>query len=358
MSVALHHHALAPPARALVVDDDGAVAKLFRTVLAGAGYVCDVAGGVAHALDLVEQSDPFDVAVLDLTMPDGTGLDLVTALGERSEGTAVLLVSGVSDREVAGSALRLGADGYLVKPVAPRQLLIAVDTALHQRDLVRRTREAAHLQASSLDEYVHDSLARLVRVAAMRDSETGHHSVRMSHLCAAIARSLALPATTVDLILVASRLHDIGKVAIPDEILHKPGPLTAAERRRMETHANIGATLLSGSGDELLDVAASIAGGHHERWDGTGYPHGLRAEAIAIEARIAAVADVFDALTSDRPYRSRFSLEEAKQNVADGSGTAFDPAVVDAFLRSGEVDVIARRTPLEWSVLDAGLLAG
>lgn len=336
-----------------MVDDDAAVARLFRTVLVGAGYACSIAGTMGSAQALVDDDDPFDVAVLDLTMPGGSGLDLIRALGERSPRTAILLVTGISDRSTAGTALSLGADGYLVKPVAPRQLLIGVDAAVHQRELAQRSREAMHLHASSLDRHVHESVARLVRLAAMRDSETGHHSVRMSHVCAAIARALSLAPRLVDMILVASRLHDIGKVSIPDEILHKPGPLSVVERRRMETHTTIGATLLGGSGDELLAVAAAIAGAHHERWDGGGYPYGLAGERIPIEARIAAVADVFDALTSDRPYRPRFSVAEAKRHVVEGSGTAFDAAVVEAFVRSDEADEIARRTPAEWSVLDA-----
>ena len=186
-----------------------------------------------------------------------------------------------------------------------------------------------------LDEMIY----RLSRAAEFRDEETGLHTRRVGEICFVLARKLGLGDERADLIRLASPLHDLGKIAIPDRILLKPGPLTPAERAIMEEHAEMGFELLTGSGQRVLDVAALIALTHHERFDGNGYPHGLAGDEIALEGRIAAVADVFDAMTSSRPYRDAESTDAAIEAIRAGSGSQFDPRVVSAFLASVEENV-------------------
>ncbi len=195
-------------------------------------------------------------------------------------------------------------------------------------DTVARLTASEHALMRTHEEMVR----RLASAAEQRDGATGRHIERMSETCEQIARRIGLDETTCESIRIASPLHDIGKIAIPDHVLLKPGPLGAGEREEIERHAEIGHAMLEGSGSELLDLAASIALTHHERYDGTGYPRGLRGEEIPLEGRIAAVADVFDALTSDRVYRMAFSVETTLEMMAGGRGTQFDPVVLDAFL--------------------------
>jgi HD-GYP domain-containing protein (c-di-GMP phosphodiesterase class II) len=187
-------------------------------------------------------------------------------------------------------------------------------------------------RVSALHDHKHEVIRRLSRVVEYRDNDTGTHIERMSEYSAAIARRLDLPAAFVEALREASPLHDVGKVAVPDAILLKPGPLTPEERRVMERHAQVGHDMLAGSGSELLDLAAQIALSHHERYDGTGYPNRLAGEDIPLAGRIVAVADVFDALTSDRVYKRAMSVTDAVGIIRRERGAHFDPAVVDAFL--------------------------
>jgi HD-GYP domain-containing protein (c-di-GMP phosphodiesterase class II) len=194
-----------------------------------------------------------------------------------------------------------------------------------------------------------ETIHRLSRAAEFRDEETGQHTRRMGEFCFVLARGLGLGDERADLIRLASPLHDVGKIAIPDRILLKPGPLTPAERAIMQEHTETGFELLTGSGQRLLDIAAVIALTRHERFDGTGYPHGLRGDAIALEGRIAAVADVFDALTSPRPYRVAGGVDDAVEAIRNGAGNQFDPRVVEAFLASlDEIrEIRSRYSPAE-----------
>jgi putative two-component system response regulator len=193
-----------------------------------------------------------------------------------------------------------------------------------------------------------ETVRRLSTAAELRDDETGAHIERVSRYCELIAERLGLDPAFRDELRIASPMHDVGKIGIPDAILLKPGPLTPEERAEMERHAEIGYRVLTGSGAELLELAATIAWTHHERFDGSGYPRGLSGETIPLEGRIAAVADVFDALTSDRVYRKALPYEEAIALLRDGRGSQFDPRVVDAFLEADdEIRAImrARTTP-------------
>jgi HD-GYP domain-containing protein (c-di-GMP phosphodiesterase class II) len=215
--------------------------------------------------------------------------------------------------------------------------LAFLDSVAHVLGLgIQHAADAARLRLGheTLQHAWRETLVRILRAVEFRDDDTGAHLTRMSEIAAILGEELGLSLPRCDDLRLAATLHDAGKVAIPDTILHKPGPLADDERRVMETHALVGHQLLTGSGNELLELAAAIALHHHERWDGAGYPHGIAGAAIPLEARIAAVADVFDALTSDRPYRPALALDEALAIMHAGRGTQFDPEIVDALGRA------------------------
>jgi putative two-component system response regulator len=339
---------------ALVVDDDAQMRRLLTSLLQAEGFTCEVAGDVAEARVRLETFTPA-VVVLDVRMPGESGVSLAHELSGRPDSPAVIMVSGEDDAEVAQIALDAGALGYLTKPFKRNELAIAIRTArdrqseamvsraeqsrLEERVIERSAavRDALeHLRAAN-----EETVLRLSKAVEYRDPETGWHIERMSNYCAPLAARFGFDP---DLIRVASRLHDVGKLAIPDAILLKPGPFTAEERGEMEQHAELGHRLLQGSSVEVLKQAATIAWTHHERFDGNGYPRGLVGEEIPLIGRIAAVADVFDALTTDRAYRSATSTEDATATLVAQRGRHFDPRVVDAFLTmTDEVSAILVR---------------
>jgi putative two-component system response regulator len=262
-------------------------------------------------------------------------------------------------------AIELGAYGYMTKPFRVNELLIQVANALHRRRLELENRKhrasleqsveentaalreaVSDLESSQLElrAYQEETIRRLSSAAELRDLETGKHLDRMSRYCALLAGKVGLGGDRVDLIRVASPMHDVGKIAIPDSILLKPGSLTQEERQVMQRHTEIGYQILSGSEAELLRLAADLAWTHHERYDGHGYPRGLRGTEIPLEGRIAAVADVFDALTTDRVYRKAMPVEEAVELMQAERGKHFDPSILDLFFASlDDVDAIRRQ---------------
>lgn len=246
------------------------------------------------------------------------------------DGRAVVSGDGVAvglrdDREELGVVV-LGGDG---RPFTPEQVDLCRAVAHQLSQAVALARRQAEI-IGTRDE----TIARLASAVTLRDGGTGEHVRRMSEYCVVLGRALGLSSERCELLRTASAMHDLGKVATPDSILLKEGPLTAEERAEIQRHTEIGHAILSGSGSELLELAATIALSHHERWDGTGYPRGLRGEEIGLEARIAAVADVLDALLSDRPYRPAMPVPDALGIIRSGRGTHFDPAVLDAFERT------------------------
>ena len=311
--------------RVLVVDDDAVVRRLVVAMLSREGHACAAAGTLDEARAQAASFDP-DVVLLDVNLAGESGLTLATELGARAGGPAVIMVSGHDDPEVAGDALDAGALGYVTKPFTRNQLKIAVHSALRRRsDSQSRIDQLRHANE--------ETVRRLSKLVEFRDPETASHIERMSHYCALLAGHFGLDP---DLLRVASRLHDVGKIATPDSILLKREPLTADERAEMESHTQIGHELLEGAGIELLELAATIASTHHEHYDGTGYPRALVAEQIPLVGRIAAVADAFDALTTQRGYRSPLPVDEAVAVLRAERGRHFDPAVVDAFLEDLE----------------------
>ncbi len=333
--------------RVLVVDDTAQLRALVTRVLERHGHVCVEAADGAEAREHLAQ-ETFDLMLCDVKMPGESGFDLAEYVLDAYPTTAVLMVTGVDDAESALRALELGAYGYVIKPFSINEILISVINALRRRTLeldarqhIVEVEDAVEMRTRELNDalgLLHDAqeemVRRLSRVAEFRDDQTGEHIQRMAQYCHLLGTKLGLDPELCELLRIASPLHDVGKVAIPDGILLKPGPLTVEERRVMEQHAEIGYEMLAGSGQKLLDFAATLALTHHEHFDGSGYPRGLAGEEIPIEGRIAAVADVYDALTSDRVYRDAFPMQDAVTLLRQRRGTHFDPRVLDAFLNS------------------------
>jgi PAS domain S-box-containing protein len=449
-------------ARILATDDRPEILRLVERTLSET-YECEFASSVAEARQVLAGSE-IDLALCDIQMPNESGLVLVEEIARDHPDTAIVLVTGVDDHEVARQAFEMGAQGYLVKPFWPGQLLITAMNALRQQELeiaqrahskaledrlqtlmdrapvaiymkdrnrryvlanevahevmgldpgrmvsrtaadilpeeteqlvaetdrrvledgesfeaeetleikgVKRTflavkfpfvndlgeisgiygistditdkkqaellrEELAQAQERAIEELTasrQETVERLAKALEMHDGETGRHVNRMAVIAAFLASQLGLDQDRVLLLRTAAPMHDVGKVATPDGVLQKEGPLTPAEREEMERHTTVGYEILADSESELLQLAATIALTHHERFDGGGYPQGLAGDEIPIEGRITAVADVFDALLSDRCYRSALSVDDAVEVLEQGRGTHFDPQVVDALL--------------------------
>ena len=292
-----------------------------------------------------------DIVLVDYRMPEIDGVEFIRRMRAmpRHEHVPVVMVTTVDEREVLIEALEAGATDFLTKPLEPIEFKVRIRNLLALRGAQRRLAE----RAARLDEEVaaktHDLIERereiiwrLSKATERRDTDTGDHIARMSRICGLVAEALGLPEEECRLIEIASQMHDVGKVGIPDEILFKPGALSPEERRVMETHAQLGWNILEGSNSRLLQTAADIAVSHHERWDGAGYPRGLAGEAIPLAGRITALSDVFDALMSVRPYKPAWPLEKARTFIEDGAGRHFDPACVAAFFsRWDEIVAIA-----------------
>jgi putative two-component system response regulator len=314
--------------RLLCVDDDAQVRTLIDRVVVAAGYDCVGVGTVDGARELLAHED-FSVVLCDIGLPGRSGLELLEELGRTRPDIATVMVTGHDHVGIVDAALKLGAYGYVTKPFSANDLIIDISNALHRR---RFEAERRHASETELQRAYAGTLRRLSRAVEYHDGATGAHLERVGSFTADIATALGISDARVELLRLAAPLHDIGKIAVADKILCKTGMLTDEERRLMDQHADIGHDLLGGSGSELLELAATIAWTHHERWDGSGYPRRLRGDEIPLEGRIVAVADVFDALSSDRPYRPRLSVGDARTAILEGSGHAFDPDVVDAFV--------------------------
>jgi putative two-component system response regulator len=336
----------------LLVDDDEPLRHWAERVLREGGYACDGAGTAAQAREQLERRS-YSLALLDVNLPGESGMELLTHVRATHPETSVLMVTGEDDYRLAMTAIEHGAYGYLVKPVRAGEMLINVANALHRRRreqasgrLVARLQAQIEDRSHQLADALQDlqvsqgevrvseaeTIFRLARLVEFRDEETGHHLRRMSSYCEILANHLGLSESERETIRLGSQLHDVGKVAIPDEILRKQGKLTSQERAVIETHAEVGYEMLAGSSSEVVQIGALIARTHHERWDGRGYPRGLRGEEIPREGRIAAAADVFDALTSDRVYRPAFPVGMAIEMLREERATHFDPEILDAFM--------------------------
>ena len=340
--------------RILVVDDEEPVTRMLARMLQRAGYDCEVAFNAEQAKDLLAAKG-FALVLSDVNMPGDSGIQLITDILDQYPDTAVVMVTGEDDTSLAKVALDRGAYGYVIKPFEPNEILINVANALRRRELEienrghrERLEEMVRHRTSELWKSVQEleiaqkelrssreeTIRRLAMAAEFRDNETARHFHRMSRYCSLLAEKLGEDVQRCELIRLASVMHDVGKIGIPDNILLKPGKLNPEEWTIMKTHAEIGYRILSGSNSELLKLGASIALTHHERMDGKGYPQGLVEDEIPMEGRIAAIADVFDALTTNRVYRRAYPLGEALEIMKAGRGDQFDPRLLDTFFDS------------------------
>jgi putative two-component system response regulator len=282
-----------------------------------------------------------DLVIVDYMMPDLNGVEFIQTVRKLypADTVPILMVTAAHEKEVRYESLTAGANDFLTKPIDrhefdPRVRTMLALRASHQRlrtwndDL----RSAVVLKTAEIVAREQEIITRLARAAEFRDPETGAHILRMAHYSRLIARALGLDTETCERILTAAPMHDIGKVGTPDNILLKPGRLTPDELTIMRQHPRIGHDILKGSSSPMIQMAAEIALTHHEKFDGSGYPDGKAGEAIPLVGRIVAVADVFDALTSPRPYKPAWTLDAAFEFIREGRGNHFDPVCVDAFL--------------------------
>jgi putative nucleotidyltransferase with HDIG domain len=331
------------PIRVLVVDDEPAAYKLLALILAPPVFHCITANSGEEAL-LALQREPFDAVVSDLCMPGISGTGLLAQARHRHPHMAFLVTTGVDDVDVGVRAMRAGADDYLVKPLLESAVVASLERALHKRHLERQLENyRRHLEEmvaertaqlrSALQRIARsyeDTLQALGAAIDLRDNETAGHSQRVCSYSIDIARAVGWSDAELDSLARGAYLHDIGKLGVPDGILLKPGPLTEEERRQMQQHVQIGFDLVKDI--SFLADAAEIILAHHERYDGAGYPRRLKGKEILLGARIFAVADTLDAITSDRPYRRASSFESALETIREISGSQLDPHVVAAFL--------------------------
>ena len=326
--------------KVLIVDDTEINVVLFAALVKKLGD-CEVKTfynspeGLAWA-----RINEIDLIIVDYMMPELDGIEFITSYRETpgKEGIPILMVTANDQAHVRYRALDAGASDFLTKPVDKIEFLARASNMLKLSEARKKLADKAAWLADEVRKATSEILRReretvfrLSRAAEYRDPETGAHILRMAHFSELIATGIGLSSADQQLILEAAPMHDIGKVGIPDNILLKPGRLTPEEFEVMKLHANYGYEILKDSSSEVLKAGASIAIGHHEKFDGSGYPAGLKGEEIPVFSRIVAVADVFDALTSERPYKAAWSLERACDHIRAESGAHFDPACVAAF---------------------------
>lgn len=324
----------------LLVDDESTNLRVLKQVLQD-DYRLTFAKSGQEALRLVQADRP-DLILLDVMMPVMTGFETCERLkaDPASRAIPVIFVTALKDAMDEAKGLELGAVDYITKPISPAVVKIRVKThlSLVQADELKRTRL--------------EVIQRLGRASEYKDNETGLHVMRMSHYSQVLALAYGFSESLAEELLHAAPMHDLGKIGIPDEIMLKPGKLTAAEFEIMKTHPLIGAEIIGECDSSLLNLAKTVALHHHEKWDGTGYPHGLKGEQIPVAARIVALADVFDALTTKRPYKEAWPLDKTLEYLKAQSGQHFEPKLVTLFIQElDKILVIMARWP-ELSALE------
>ncbi|MEM6457325.1 MAG: HD domain-containing phosphohydrolase [Acidobacteriota bacterium] len=353
----------------LIVDDEPSVRNLIVSQLSFLGFDARAIDDGNDALDLTMSAHPPSLVLMDIEMPGFSGVDLLKQIKQIDNDVQVIMVSGLHDLTTVRVCLREGAYDYLAKPFELEDLANTAQRALERRTLVRQNRAYQKNLERMVDEQTEEirrtrdiALMTLAKLAESRDSETGLHLERMAEYSRLIGQAMLDDADNpmvsdeeyVSWVHKSSPLHDIGKVGIPDSVLRKPGPLNQDEAMLMRTHTIIGGDTLRlvleryDNAPSILTMAMEIAYSHHERWDGRGYPEGLRDEQIPLAARIVALADAYDAITSRRPYKEALPHEEAVRRIVKDRGTHFDPVVVDAFMRcQDEFASVAKRMQAE-----------
>jgi putative two-component system response regulator len=327
-------------AKILIVDDNVSNVILLEKILKKAKYSNVLSTtDPRKVLDLYKTWD-FDLILLDIQMPHMNGFQVLDQINGviNNDYLPVLVLTANTDNETRLRALKEGAKDFINKPFHAEEALGRIHNILEVRMLYNQRRRTAEILEAKVRERTQELVdtqleivRRLGRAGEYRDNDTGMHVIRMSKSCQRLALAAGLGEKLSELILHASPMHDVGKIGIPDHVLLKPGKLTADEWAIMKTHATIGADILGEHGSEIMTTAATIAISHHEKWDGSGYPQGTKGEQIPIEGRIAAICDVFDALTSERPYKKAWTVDDAVAYINDNSGKQFDPTLVKLF---------------------------
>ena len=328
-------------AKILIVDDNPSNVALLEAVLEEEEYE-----------NLFSTTDPFqvlplylehqfDLILLDIRMPGMSGIEVLQQLSEvaRDEYLPVIVLTAQTDQATRQQALEAGAKDFVTKPFEDWEVLLRIQNTLQTRlYFIRQIVRADLLESevikrtAEIRETQFEIVQRLGAAGELRDNETGAHVKRMSHMCSLLASKCGLGTDFSTLLLYASTMHDVGKIGIPDSILLKPGKLNPEEWQIMQQHPKIGARIIGKHDSKIITLARETALYHHEKWDGSGYPHGIAGDEIPVSARIAAISDVFDALTSDRPYKQAWSVEEAVAEIQAESGKHFEPVLVELFV--------------------------
>lgn len=346
----------------LFVDDEPNFLNGIRRMLRSQrdDWSMEFVNGVDQALERCSETE-FDTVVSDVNMPGKTGLDLLRALrgDERTRAIPIIILTGNAETDLKRQALDLGATDLLSKPVGYEDLVARLRSVLRLKEYQDELRDQNEYleqrvkeRTAELENARRDIIWRLAKAGEFRDEETGEHVIRVACCCRVLASALELPDDEIQHLFLTSPLHDVGKIGIPDRILLKPGSLDKSERRIMERHCEIGASILmaqpkgiaafldatdennlepAAEADRLREVATTIIMTHHEKWDGTGYPKGLKGEEIPISGQICAVADVYDALRSKRPYKNSYSVEETMEQMRADCGSHFSPHIFSVF---------------------------
>ena len=327
-------------AKILIVDDQPANVTLIEKMLDIDGYINVISTTDPTQVESLYMEQGSDLVLLDLNMPEMDGYQVLSKIREVDpDYPPIIVLTAQSDRESRIKALDLGARDFLAKPFDRVELMTRIKNMLEVRIMTKAMKNQNKIldgmvkeRTQELNDTRLEVIRRLGRAAEYRDDLTGFHIVRMSRYSQILALTAGLGSQEAEAILNAAPMHDIGKIGIPDSVLLKPGKLDADEWKTMQTHVDIGVEILSGSNSKLMDMAAEIAQNHHEKWDGTGYPNGLKGEDIPITGRIVAIADVFDALTTARPYKEAWPVEKATAFLNEQSGKHFEPRLVELFL--------------------------
>ena len=349
----------------MAVDDELKNLALLEAILIPLGYDMEKARSGEEALAKIQESPP-DMILLDIMMPDMTGYEVCKRLkGEEStQVIPIVMIISLVDKESKVRGIEAGADDFLTKPVDKIELMARVknllkvkeyndsikdwsqmlqDKVIEQTAMLRESFEQLEEAHAKLEKAHLDTICRLSITAEYKDEDTANHIRRMSNYAGVVAKNMKLPEEQVQLIINAAPMHDVGKIGIPDHILLKPGMLTPEEWTIMKSHTLIGGRILENADDDLIQAGQIITLSHHEKWDGTGYPEGLKGEYIPLMGRITAIADVFDALTSKRPYKSPMSNEKAFGIIEDTNSIHFDPEVGKAFFRGIDEILFAQK---------------